>query len=83
MGDELIIGYLTEELHSMQNKLDALTNIVNNHVTEQATMAAELKELITVWRSRKVIGVMFGGIVALTAGSVSGFNWLLEHVSFK
>jgi len=50
------------------------------HVAEEKALSDALRELADVWKARKVLGMVFGGIAAFAAAGWQLWLWAKDHI---
>lgn len=75
------VGELSEgERDRLHQKLDDLRDMLRDHIAEEQDIAPALRELVSLWRASKVIGVFLTMLAAVVSAAWAAAVWMKEHV---
>ena len=80
MSEEQLFARLITELDRLHVRINMLQTSIDTHVAESSTIANDLRELVTIWRARKVLGVIMGGMAAAAAAGWQLIACAKEHI---
>lgn len=75
------VGELSEgERDRLHQKLDDLRDMLRDHIAEEKDIAPALRELVSLWRASKVIGVFLTMAAAAISATWAVAVWVKDHV---
>lgn len=75
------VGDLSEgERDRLHQKLDDLRDTLRDHIAEEKDIAPALRELVSLWRASKVIGVFLTMAAAAISATWAVAVWVKDHV---
>lgn len=75
------VGDLSEgERDRLHQKLDDLRDMLRDHIAEEKDIAPALRELVSLWRASKVIGVFLTMAAAAISATWAVAVWVKDHV---
>lgn len=68
------------EIAEIRRLQSEMSEAINLHIAKSNDIAPALQELVSLWRSSKIIGLIFTSMAGAVATLWAAYLWALDHV---
>ena len=71
------------EIAEIRRLQSEMSEAINLHIAKSNDIAPALQELVSLWQSSKIIGLIFTGLAGAAASIWGAYLWAREHINVK